>query len=171
MPLIDLPLVTQTLIRLLTKYVEQGHLWGQTDLYTDFIVTGDPADLLAEAMSGSNANKALSVYLYYLEEDGYNKNLPAPPGNSPPVQFREMGLSLYYLLTAQSNVQDPLQRPYHLEQRLMGYALKAFHDFPSIDANTLIGTGADAYVFPDALRNNCDGDEFRLALHPASLDD
>lgn len=171
MPLIDLSLVTQTLTRLLTMYVRQGRLWGQTDPYTDFMVTGDPADLLGDAMSGTNANKALSVYLYYLEEDGYNKNLPAPPGNSPPVQFQEMGLNLYYLLTAQSNVQDPLQRPYHLEQRLMGYALKAFHDYPSIDANTQIGTGADAYVFPDALRNNGGGDEFRLALHPASLDD
>lgn len=164
MPLTDLSLVTETLTRLLQRYIEQRHSWSSTN----FIVTAAPADLLSDVLQ--NVHHALSVYLYYLEEDGYNKNLPAPPGNSPPVQFQEMGLSLYYLLTAQSNVTDPVERPVY-EQRLMGYALKALHDYPSIDANTQIGTGADAYLFPEALRRNGNGDEFRLALHPASLDE
>ena len=176
MPLIDLSLVTESLIRLLTKYIayiEREH----EALVGNFIVTGDPPDLLDDAIQLSNAGNGVSLYLFSVEEDGYNKNLPSPSGNTPPVRFTEMGLSLFYLLTAKSILQDPTQRPFVMEQLLMGYAIKAFHDFPSIDAKTSIESGAsgvhdpDSFVFPDSLRSNARDDVFRLSLHPAQLDE
>ena len=173
MALADLSLVTEALTRLLAKYIQQRHSLGSGEL----LVTGDPPDLLSEAMRSWNVSDALSVYLYSIEEDGYHKNLPGPPGNSPPVQFQEMGLSLYYLLTAFRQTEDPIQRPFQTEQRLMGYAIKAFHDYSTIDANTQIindtetDPDPDPYVFPDSLRTNDSQNEFRLALHPVALDE
>lgn len=124
-------------------------------------VTGDAPDLFSRL----DQDYALSVYLYHAEEVAHRKNLPAPSGNTPPVRFREMGLNLHYLLAARGGSQADT-RAYEREQRLMGIALKAFHDFPILDANTQIGTGPDPLVFPAALRS--EPDELRLVLRPAT---
>jgi len=166
MALTDLSLVTETLTRLLKRYIQITHPL----MFTSLTVTGAPSDLLDEVLTSETPFNALSVYLYYLEEDGHSKNLPAPPGNSPPVQFQEMGLSLYYLLTVKSITPDSSLRSIY-EQRLMGYALKALHDYPFIDENTQIGTGTESYAFPSILRENGNHNEFHLALHPANLDE
>lgn len=56
----------------------------------------------------------------------------------------------------------------------MGLAMKAFHDYPVVDARTEIITedgpfADDATVFPPDLRDG--DDEFRLELHPATSEE
>ena len=163
MALLDLSQVTDTLIRLLRTYVSQPRLWGLPEggPVPSLSITGNPPDLLAQ----QSDDYALSVYLYHIEEDEYRKNLPEPPGSSPPVSGSPMGLHLYYLLTAHGGTSFATA-PYGREQRLMGLAVKAFHDYPMLNATTRIGT---EYVLPDILRGR--QEEFRLVLHPATLED
>jgi uncharacterized protein DUF4255 len=161
MPLLDLSLVTTTLTRLLDRYVPLSPVWDGAPP-TTIRITGDPPDLLAKL----SEDYKLSLYLYHVEEESSRKNLPAPPGNTPPVRYREMGLNLYYVLTAHGGEQTD---PYVREQRLIGIALKAFHDFPILTANTQIGTGPDPFVFPPALRRG--SDKLRLVLRPVTMED
>lgn len=171
MPLLDLSQVTEALIRLLKKYLARDEIWrlGDEVSIPTVSITGDPPDVLAQ----QDGNYALGLYLYHIQEDGYHKNLPEPAGNSPPVRFREMGLNLFYLLTAHggtSTSSDPLASAYVREQRLMGLAVKAFHEYPVLDALTRIGPDAeDSYILPEHLRTG--EDEFRITLHPATLEE
>ncbi|MBU1564804.1 MAG: DUF4255 domain-containing protein [Proteobacteria bacterium] len=171
MPLIDLSLVSETLNRLLRKYIAQPHLWGLSpeEIPPAIAVSGDPPDLL----SLQTENYALGMYLYHIQEDAHRKNFPAPSGNNPPVRFQEMALNLHYLLTAhggQPLAGDPLGSPYFREQRIMGLAIKAFHDYPVLDDQTRIGREEDdPYILPESLRTQ--DNEFRITLQPGSMEE
>ncbi len=69
------------------------------------------------------------------------------------MQFRPMGLNLYYQLNAHS---DTTGEPGALRtQLLFGLALKAIHDFSSIDSSTKVfdpAVLADTLVFPSDLQ-------------------
>ena len=86
MPLLDLSLVTESLIRLLQRYLEQQSVAVGLPSGSAVMITGYPPDQFAEI----DAPYALNLYLYQVQEDGYHKNLPEP--------LREMGLNLFYLL-------------------------------------------------------------------------
>jgi len=168
LPLLDLSQVTEVLIRLLERYL----LRLDSEVTSALSITGDPPDVLEK-----QSEPALSLYLYHVREDEYHKNLPEPPGSNPPVRYREMGLNLFYLLTAYGGTHSGgtrYDRPYNREQRLIGLAIKAFHDYPALNASTTIETtgaswGNDHTVFPLSLRD--EDDELMLTLHPATMEE
>src|SRR5437870_950079 len=83
-----------------------------------------------------NPSNTLSIFLYHVAEDPYYKNALGPGNDVPNVAKTPMALSLFYILTAHHEVEaafDP-----ETQQKLMGYALKTFHDFPVVTRATQI---------------------------------
>jgi hypothetical protein len=176
MPIIDMSLVTLSLVRLLQRYLARPEVVGMFPSESAVTVSGDPIDQFAQ----QSAQYALNLYLYHLQEDEYHKNLAESSGDSPPVRFREMGLNLFYLLTAHggsTSEDEPLNQPYLREQLLMGLAVKALHDYPVLDANTQIVTdryAGDHHILPREPGSETpatDIGELRITLHPAALDE
>lgn len=120
MALEDLSLVTDTLIHLL-----------KTRLGITTVTEQSPDQVLK-----SVAN-TLSVYLYHAREDAHYKNAVTRHGSSNPMHT-PLGLSLFYVVTAHDYGEDEKPRPLD-EQRLLGRALKTFHDYPIINDSTQIG--------------------------------
>jgi hypothetical protein len=129
MALEDLSLVTDALINLLDARIGSATVVAQ-----------------APDQLPTTTTNTLSVYLYHAREDAHYKNSVARDGTSNPYHT-PLALSLFYVVTAHDYVDD---KPAPIaEQRLMGYALKALHEYPVIDDSTQIG-GVD--VFPLDLR-------------------
>ena len=125
--LLDLALVTQTLLALIREHVANSPLAGKLNALS---TTAQPPDKLT-------GNQTVAMYLYHLSEDPHYKNLPSPGLDSPPVRFTPMALALQYLLTASSQQQGSAGA--ELEQTMMGAAVKALRDYPIIDDTTEIG--------------------------------
>lgn len=125
--------------------------------YTDALLTllkqriGEPGlDVSAQSPDQleEHPTNTISVFLYHAREDGHRKNLP-PPSGSGPVALSPLALSLYYVVTAHHYIGDDPKPDPQTEQRLMGLALQAFHDFPTISDATAI----DTPILPDSLRD------------------
>jgi hypothetical protein len=81
----------------------------------------------------------ISVHLFHVAEDAHSKNWTNNMAASSPVQHTEMGLVLYYVVTARSTADEFGGSGRALiEQRLLGYVVRAFHDYPVIDDDTVI---------------------------------
>ena len=126
MALLDPSLVTETLVKLVDESIKVSPAWpaGQT---------ADVSSLPPDQLSGDNA---LGIYLYHLCEEAAYKNQTWPGRPQPPMRFTPMGLNLYYVMSARSGLTASLG-PYR-EQLLMGVAVKALHDRPTIDEATMI---------------------------------
>lgn len=127
MPLFDLSNVTSSLAETLRLNVLQRldpTLSGQLQ-----VTTRPP-----ERVSG--AQNTINIYLYHLAEDSYYRNLAGNLSDAVPVATKPMSLILYYIVTTHHAVDSVFDTV--TEQRLMGYALKTFHDFPRIDDNSEI---------------------------------
>jgi Pvc16 N-terminal domain len=144
MSLIDLSLVTTTLLRLLQARVDP--LWASL-----FPPLPPPPTITYTGVSpasGLSADQALGMFLYYASEDPHFKNQPPVFRDQPPVRFTPMGVQLQYQLFAQTaELGDPDGAALRA-QRLFGLALKALHDFPSLDRNTSFG----GLIFPPELQ-------------------
>jgi hypothetical protein len=88
----------------------------------------------------------LNLYLYHISADTHFRNLPPEAVAPVPVQTTPMALVLYYIVTAHHLVQSEFDTI--SEQRLLGYALKTFHDFPVITDTTIVGS---TQVMPQTL--------------------
>ena len=86
---------------------------------------------------GESAQNHLSLYLYHVSEDPYYRNMPGAGNDPPNVAKAPMGLCLYYILTAH-HTSDAVDMDPLTQQRLLGLALKTFHDLPVITDNTTI---------------------------------
>ena len=126
MALLDLSLVTKSLVNLIREGVSASSAWPGTSVLN---VSPLPPDRLA----GDNV---IGFYLYHLMEDAHYKNLPAPSGNMPPVRYTPMGLSLQYILSTHSDLPD--DNATYQEQLMMGCAVKALRDYPVLDDRTRI---------------------------------
>jgi len=88
----------------------------------------------------------LSLYLFHVAADKYQRNSPVTPPRLPPpfpddpraqtqvpaIPFQPLSLDLYYLLTAFSATD------YVQEQQVMSIALKCFHENPIVRTNVII---------------------------------
>jgi hypothetical protein len=144
--LLDIALVTNTLISLITKHINAS---PEKAKVSPLVVSPQPPDKLA-------GDHTIGVYLYHITEDAHYKNLAPPSDEEPPVRFTPMGLDLYYQLSAHSDVAGPAN-----EQTMMGLAVKALRDYPVLDDSTEIG---GAKVFPAALQGT--DNRFRIVLQP-----
>jgi hypothetical protein len=147
--LLDISLVSQTLVSLIDKHVKASPEAGKV---APLLVTSEPADKLT-------GDHAIGIYMYHIAEDPHYKNLPSPSDEEPPVRYTPMGLNLFYQLTARSGLNG--ETATQKEQIMMGLAMKALHDYPVIDDSTRIGL---VQVFPAALQGT--ENRFRIVLQP-----
>jgi hypothetical protein len=144
MSLMDLSLVTTTLLRLLQARVDP--------LWAEFFLPSPVPPITYTGVSpstGFTADQALGMFLYYVSEDPHFKNLPPAYKDKPPVRFAPMGVTLQYQLFV--HAAELMNNPHAAvlrAQRLFGLALKTLHDFPSLDRNTSFG----GLIFPPELQ-------------------
>jgi hypothetical protein len=154
MPLIDLSLVTTTLLNLLRARVDP--LWAA------FFLPSPPPAITYTGVSPSTpftADQALGMFLYYAHEDPHLKNLPPVYRDQPPIRFTPMGVILQYQLFVHAT--ELMSNPHAAAlraQRLFGLALKTLHDFPSLDRNTSFG----GLIFPPELQGT--DNVFRITM-------
>src|SRR5438105_14415978 len=111
--LLDIGAVTQTLLNVLKASVPKAPVWPTGETFTP---TPNPPDRLV----GKNS---AGLYLYHLIEDPQTKNLTPLPGARPDVRFTPMGLQLFYLLRAHSDITEPDKATLR-EQLIMGLSVK-----------------------------------------------
>jgi len=149
-PLLDLSLVTQTLVNTLRTNIQGSDAWPIGETLT---VSPQPPDKLKGA-------HALGCYLYHARETAHTKAQEWPIDDEAPQRYMPMGLNLYYLVTARSEITDLSQQIYD-EQRMMGLALKTFRDFARLRRESLV---RGVKVFPAALDKG--DNEIILSLLP-----
>jgi hypothetical protein len=147
--LLDISLVTQTLLSLIDKHVTSSPEAGKVSPLT---VSPLPPDKLT-------GNHTIGLYLYHISEDAHYKNLPPPSDEFPPIRYTPMGLNLYYQLTAHSD--NAGNAGVENEQTMLGLAMKALRDYPVIDDTTDVN---GAKVLPLALQGT--DNRFRIVLQP-----
>jgi hypothetical protein len=153
MALLDLSLVTQALVSLLEKHIFASPAWGAAAAPK---ITPQPPDQLSD--------DTLGFYLIHVGEDPHFKNQPPVGATAPPIRYTPMGLQLTYQVIAHSA--QPTAQSTLNEQLLLGLAMKALHDYPSLDDTTTIQpkTGPPVPVFPKDLQGH--GNLIRVALLP-----
>lgn len=156
MATLDLSLVTQTLRNLLHANVRRL-LNGA--LPNELLVTTTPPDLV------DAGTQTLNLHLYAVMEDAHFKNAIGLPNAVPPIAGQPMALRLYYILTPHLTVADAFDA--ESQQRIMGMAMKTFHDIPVIADGlqitpTLIEGPLD--IMEPALQN--DDNRIEISLRP-----
>jgi len=134
MPVADLYGVTASLCNL-ARY----NIWRLTGL--NIIVSDLPPEQAEEA-----GNSHLNLHLFHAAEDPSRRN--ALPGDSLgryPIAETPLPLILYYVLTAHSVGATPDVAG---QQRLMGLAMKTFHDFPQLDEAVRLPTPPTSVLQP-----------------------
>src|SRR5438874_3132184 len=108
---LDLSIITDTLLKLLDDCKNASPLW-QADPFT-ITMTG----AMPEAVR-NDGNCQLSLYLFHIEQDKFQRNTPVTRSSVIPQQ--PMSLDLYYLLTAYA------EKRYIEEQQAMSIAMRCF---------------------------------------------
>lgn len=127
MSVLNLFKVTKTLSDLLSQNITKNVDPSLAGLLT---VTAIPPEKI------ENPSNTLSIFLYHVAEDAFYKNALGPGNDVPNVAKTPMALSLFYILTAHHEVDSNFDP--ETQQKLMGYALKTFHDFPVVTKRTRI---------------------------------
>lgn len=127
MATLDLSLVTLSLRNLLHANVRR--LLGGA-LPNELLVTTMPPDLVAAS------TQTLNLHLYAVTEDAHFKNAVGLPNAVPPIAGQPMALRLFYILTPHLTAADEFDA--ESQHRIMGMAMKTFHDVPVIADNLQI---------------------------------
>src|SRR6266545_7087110 len=151
--ILDMTLVTGTLVNLLTDCVNDTNLFGDdTPTYT-ITVSGRPPDLIRK-----DGDCQLSIYLFHVSPNRFQRTSPVlgrkadtDPQGVPPLPAQPLSLDLYYLLTAHS---ASATAPHVEEQQAMSIALKCLHEHP-------------VFALPEA---SGDGGEFTLTMEMLTAD-
>lgn len=118
----------------------------------------------------------ISLYLFHIVEDPHRKNLPPrrPIVAESPVQFTEAGLILNYVVTARNTSATGGGDRALIEQRLLGYVVRAFHDFPVITDETTVPavppSPPNNPIFQTANLSGADN-RIDLILRPVGIDE
>lgn len=142
MAVLDLSQVTSTLTTLLRRNINE-HLQPAGPTVT--VVPTVPN------LVPPGAQNTLSFHLYHVSEDPHYRNVAGEGNDAPNVAKAPMGLNLYYLLTSHHSGSDDANNDALTQQRLMGLALKTFHDIPVVTDHTAI---LGVPVLPDTLRGS-----------------
>jgi hypothetical protein len=128
-PLTDLSRVTTAIATLIRQVI------ARDNFPDDFDVSAAPPEDETNA-----APNVISLYLFHVIEDPHRKNLPPrrPVVSSTPIQFSETGLVLNYVVTARNTSATGGGDRALIEQRLLGYVVRALHDFPLITDDTVV---------------------------------
>jgi len=127
MPVSSIHEVTTLIIGKIHDALVASGIWG-----------GTPPDVYPDPVSRDDQRFGISFYLYHALESPHFKNVVPAGKDTPPVKLVNMGLNLYYQLTAISREQGIGEAAYN-EQQMMSIALKTLHDMP------LLTSGEDRY--------------------------
>lgn len=134
---LDLSNITDFLIFNLKDYWPNSPLWNSLSLAERFVFhVGGEMPLEPRSRTGETCQ--VSVYLFHVEQDKYQRNSPVtgPYSSSgasrvPTIPYQPLSLDLYYLVTAYS-------KDYHEEQRAMSIILRFFHENPILRGSVLL---------------------------------
>lgn len=157
MALINLYKVTKTLTDLLTQNIIQNIDPSLAGLLNVTAIPPEPDKM-------ENPSNTLNLYLYHVAEDPYYKNALGSGSDVPNVATAPMALSLFYILTAHHETASTFDA--EPQQKLMGYALKTFHDFPVITDRTRINS---TLILDPDLRGR--DNSLQVILRPVSPED
>ncbi len=159
MALLDISLPTKAIVELLKAHIGQSSAW-QFATWGKPLVTSQPPDQLAAG--------TLGVYLYHVTEEAHLKNQPPNGRDQPPVRFTPMGLCLYYQVSALGSGAGELATLQ--EQIYIGCAVKAMHDYPVVDDDTLVPRrppDAPLNVFQQVGLDGA-GNRLRISMQPVA---
>ena len=140
--LLDLSIVTDRLVTLLKNAMAASPL----GLAFPINISGSAPDSVRQS-----GICELSLYLFHIAADKYQRNSPVTPPRLPPpfpadpraqtqvpvIPFQPLSLDLFYLLTAFAATD------YVHEQQVMSVALKCFHENPIVRTNVTIEGNTD----------------------------
>ncbi|MGH7841773.1 MAG: Pvc16 family protein [Candidatus Binataceae bacterium] len=127
---LDLSFVTDRLTDLLNGCVDKWPFWAPTppgggssgEIPKFHInVTGAAPDTV-RSVGGCQ----LSLYLFHVTPDSYQRNSPVVGPRAQPIPAQPLSLDLYYLLSAFA------PDDYHQEQQAMSIAMRCFHEHPIV---------------------------------------
>jgi hypothetical protein len=127
MALINLYKVTRSLTNLL-----DANIRSIDPNIANLVITAMPPELVGAVTD------QLNLFLYHISEEGYYKTAVGAAGPGGGVEATPMALNLFYILTAHHEGGGDPGFDVEVQQKLMGYALKTFHDFPMITDKTRI---------------------------------
>ena len=160
MALQDLYKVTKSLMELLEQNI--AHNIDPDLALAGLKITANPPEKAQS--NGDSTHNLLNIYLYHIAEDPYYKNAAGPGNDVPDVATTPMALCLFYILTAHHETDSSFDA--ETQQKLMGYALKTFHDFPVItDRTTINGTP----ILDFSLHGK--GNSLQIIMRPVSPED
>jgi len=131
---LDLSVVTDRLIAILTDCINNSSLWATLDP-----TSSTPKPTFSIAVSGAmpettrkDSGCTLSICLLHVSADKFNRNFVAIPSATPPqralqIPEQPLSLDLFYLLTV-----FDADNSYAHEQQAMSIALKCFHEHPIV---------------------------------------
>jgi len=137
---LDLSVVTDRLIAMLTDCINASSLWATLDP-----TSSSPKPTFSIAVSGAmpettrkDSGCTLSICLLHVSADKFNRNFVANPSAPLPqralkIPAQPLGLDLFYLLTA-----FDADNSYAHEQQAMSIALKCFHENPIVRVTVAI---------------------------------
>jgi hypothetical protein len=157
---LDLSFVTDTLIGLLRDCVDSWPLWappdgggnGEVNKFT-IDITGAAPDTVR-----SLGQCQLSLYLFHVTPDPYQRNSPVVGPRAQPIPAQPLSLDLYYLLSAFA------PDDYHQEQQAMSIAMRCFHQHPIVRASVPIP------VLPPPAPIQFQPEEFTLTMEVETVD-
>jgi hypothetical protein len=138
---LDLSVVTDRLIALLTDCINTSPLWPEQNPTTPSFTIHVSGAMPETKRSGDGCQ--LTVSLVHVVQDKYQRNSPVvppviPPGPNPPpsrtqiIPFQPLSLDLYYLVTSYA------KDNYVEEQQAMSIALRCFYQNPIVRTNAVI---------------------------------
>ena len=137
---LDLSIVTDLLIQILTNSWNTSPLWGS--LPDESFFTPSISGQTPESVRTTGGCQ-VTVSLVHIETNKYNRNFVYPPPPQPPIgnppspraqliPYLPLSLDLFYFISAYS------ENNYHQEQQAMSVVLRCFHENPIIRTNVVI---------------------------------
>jgi hypothetical protein len=127
---LDLSIATDHLVQILRDCIAHSDMWSleppgeglppDSNPTQPFVinVTGNAPDITEAA----SENCELSIYLFHVENNAFNRNAPLGGVPARPVPFQPLALNLYYLLSAYAKAN------YIQEQQALSIAVKCLHE-------------------------------------------
>ncbi len=121
---LDLSVITDTLINMLRDSITNSPLWTSTSPPTPrFTITVSGAQPEAVRNDG---DCQLSLYLFHITQDKFQRNSPVTGSRALPIPQHPMSLELYYMLTTYAG------KTYTQEQQAISIALRSFYNQPIV---------------------------------------
>lgn len=154
MGVLDLSLITETLLDLLNNRFTDPQFWDRIGISLFNVrISGFAPDSIRKS-----GDCELSLFLFHVSPDRTQRNSAVTGARRrvPLVPFQPLSLDLYYLLSTYSETN------WRQEQQAMGIAMRCFHEIPVLRLTASIPQGGGVTNVPE---------EFSLTMEVESVDE